>query len=95
MRFIVSLQYEITHFCTGSLIAVNNVLTAASCIYLIKKNELPPYWRYSAKVGITTLYSPAYRHKYKFLHIHSDYIYGSDGVFNDIAVITVSDNILK
>lgn len=87
---IVSLQYGSSHFCGGTLIAPNKVLTAAHCLADFSSSEVRNYLK--VVIGARDLRSTAGAERFSVASYSINPRYGSDGVQYDSATITLSGN---
>ena len=97
LKYVVSLEYQFCHFATGSLVSPTQILTTASSVYEVKKNnegkeeiEDLNYEGYVVMVGTHNLSEPGHYKNFKDIIIHPDYVHGMPGAPHDIAFVEVS-----
>lgn len=87
---IVSLQYGSSHFCGGTLIAPNKVLTAAHCLADFSSSEVRNSLR--VVIGTRDLRSTAGAERFSIASYSINPRYRSSGTQYDSATITLSGN---
>ncbi|HET9238335.1 MAG TPA: serine protease [Oligoflexus sp.] len=85
---IVSLQYSGSHFCGGTLIAPNKVLTAAHCLADFSSSEIRSYLK--VVIGARDLRSTAGTERFSIASYSINPRYSSSGTQYDSATITLS-----
>ncbi|PSN49716.1 Chymotrypsin-1, partial [Blattella germanica] len=80
----VSLEYQGSQHCAGSIINNYYILTAAHCL----KNELYPT-RYSVLVGTVKLSEGGTRYNVSSIKKHEDYFF--ENVTNDIGIVKLEE----
>ena len=90
-RYAAALYEEEKHYCSGSLITQQHILTAASCLegFYIHNSSFPDFDRYSALVGSMDLIKGGVRYYYEQVEIHKNHTFGKDYYNYNIGLITV------
>ena len=90
ISYIATLYRDYEHFCSGSLISVLHVLTAAVCLGdffspLIVTN----FSLYHALIGSSSVLKGGIPYYFEQVEIHKDFDFVKPGIINNIGLITV------
>ena len=89
ISYVAALYESKTLYCTGFLVSVKHILTAATCLrnFFIKKNR--PIEFYHAKIKYLVLTTWDDKYMFQQVEIHRDYNHELDDLPNNIGLITV------